>query len=212
MLSSGRKFFFPLKEGHNYGLLLKSFSLPWAEWWRSFKKTIIVQKTTMHTLFAKEMRLSRWLKKHLGSREIDLREGPRRIPITFSPSPLLFPWHKMFQDVRLALRWELHSCRSSHSSLLLEVSRNMGFCFLLEMHAEKYGGTWNCCYILVDGCCRLCTAQQPSPGLSHRPRLQGFQGLHSLSAARSAKHFFHQEKYNLRVFFTFYLRWFRCFN
>lgn len=30
MLSSSRRFFFPLKEGHKYGLLIKYFSLPWA--------------------------------------------------------------------------------------------------------------------------------------------------------------------------------------
>lgn len=89
--------------------------------------------------------------------------------------------------------------------------RNMGFCFLLEMHAEKHDGNWHSCYIFVDGCCSLCTAQQPSPSPPHSPSLQEFQVLHSLSAARPTKDIFHEEKHSLS-FFTFYLRWFRCFN
>lgn len=42
----------------------------------------------------------------------------------------------------------------------------------------------------------------PSP--PHVLSFQGFQGLHSLSAARSTKPFLHQEKYSLSIFTFFF--------
>lgn len=55
--------------------------------------------------------------------------------------------------------------------------KNLGFCFLLEIHAEKHDGTWYSCYILVDGWCNL-------PVSSTRPQ---FPGISRAALAISCK-------------------------